>query len=447
MATFKTYQDVLLHDAEPLPEALDLAPRDNPDDPVEVPVAYYTSRRYHELEKERIWSRVWQVACREEQIPEPGDQLVYDIVDKSYLIVRGPDGRVRAFVNACLHRGRALRDYDGNAHEIRCPFHAAAWDLDGAFKQIPCREEFGAFGDESWRLPEIAVDTWGGFVFVNPAPNPEPLSEFLGVLRSHFARWAPDKRYIATHVVKKLRCNWKIAQEAFMEAYHVPATHPQSTPGIGDCASQYDGFGMFSRAISPRGVSSPLLKQAPSEQTIIDTLVGRTSYEGAAEVRLTLPEGMTARQCFAELNRDRLRSSLGSLVDSWTTTELADYFYYTVFPNFHPWGSYSQIMYLFRPNGDDHRTCIMEFLVLASFEGERPKPAPRMHLDFDATWTDAVGPTGRIFDQDSLNMPQVQKGLETTRQTTIRLAERQEAKIRHFYRLYAEWLGEDFSPG
>ena len=69
------------------------------------------------------------------------------------------------------------------------------------------------------------MDTWGGFVFVNFDPNAEALSEYLGVLPEHFKDFNIDDRYIETHVCKRLPVNWKAAEEAFMEAYHVKETH------------------------------------------------------------------------------------------------------------------------------------------------------------------------------------------------------------------------------
>src|SRR5690606_1642679 len=128
--------------------------------------------------------------------------------------------------------------------------------------------------------------------------------------------------------------------------------------------------------------------------------------------------------------------AIGGKADALTVAELCDSIFYTVFPNFHPWGGYYQNVYLYRPNGDDHESCVMEFMQLAPFSGERPAPAPREELGFDDSWTAAVGPRGRIFDQDSLNMPEVQRGLAATSLSSVRLATHQEAKIRHFYRLY-----------
>ena len=438
MSRFRNYAEVLAADGDQAPEAFHRHPGVD-DAPLQVPVAVYTDRAYHEVEKQRLWSRTWQMACREEHVPEPGDQYVYDVVDRSYLIVRGGDGRLRAFVNACLHRGRRLREYPGRAATIRCPFHAFTWDLEGRIRGIPSRAEFDRHDDTDWQLPAVSVGTWGGFVFINPDPSAGPLSDYLGELPEHFDRWALQDRCVTTHVVKLLRCNWKIAQEAFMETYHAHATHPQSAWGSGDGElSQYDAFGHFSRAITPRAIPSPHLAGRVPEQRILDGLMTRLSRGE----HLAISPGETARATYARHQRRELERSIGrERAAALSTAELCDLLYYTVFPNFHPWGAYYQSVYRFLPNGDDHRSSRMEFMLLSPFEGSRPAPADVVTLGFDDSWTAAVGPRGRIFDQDSLNMPEVQRGLETTTQRTVRLAEHQEVKIRHFYKCYAKLAG------
>ena len=136
-----------------------------------------------------------------------------------------------------LHRGRQLREHPGPVTELRCPFHGYAWNLDGSLKHVPCQWDFPQVVPEEFRLPEVKVGTWGGFVFINMDPNAEPLDSFLGDLPKHFERWPLEKRFKQAHVARVLPTNWKTVQEAFMEAYHVVATHPQLLPGIGDTNS------------------------------------------------------------------------------------------------------------------------------------------------------------------------------------------------------------------
>jgi phenylpropionate dioxygenase-like ring-hydroxylating dioxygenase large terminal subunit len=296
--------------------------------------------------------------------------------------------------------------------------------------------------EADFRLPEVRVGIWGGFVFVNMDPDAEPFDAFVGSLAEHFAKWPLEDRYKAAHVAKVIRANWKVVQEAFMEAFHVVTTHPQLLAGIGDANSQYDAWGNFSRAITPNGTPSPHLAWTPSEQDMLDSMVDRRLDEPA---RLEVPDGMTAREFSGALARRSLRPVLGDHVDELSDAELTDSFYFTLFPNFHPWGAYNRIVYRFRPNGDDHESAIMECLFLSPFKGDRPPPAPIHWLGEDDRWMDApeLGMLGRVFDQDSFNLPNVQKGLKTMRKPGVTLAAYQETKIRHFHTLLDEWLARD----
>ncbi len=434
-----SYQDLLDLEERAVPDVLRRrSARETP--AVRVPIARYTTREFHELEVERVWKRVWQFACREEQIPEPGDHHVYDIANLSILVVRGEDARIRAFHNTCLHRGRALKDFAGRSAEVRCPFHGWAWNLDGSLKEIPCRWDFPHVEPGEYALPEVRVGTWGGFVFVNPDLDCESLETFLGDLPSHFERWPLEHRYIESHVAKRMRCNWKVCQEAFMEAYHVVATHPQILHGIGDANSQYDAWDTFSRAITANMTPSPHLKEGSTEQERLNAFV---SPDLDAEPLMVVPEGMTARQLMGQMARMQLRATVPS-VDELTDAELADSFYYTLFPNFHPWGAYNRIVYRFRPNGDVHDESIMDVFMLAPFRGKRPSPAETRWLDFDESWHEAsaeVGTLSAIFSQDALNLPRVQQGLAAARHSHVTFARYQETKIRHFHTLLERCIG------
>ena len=128
----------------------------------QIPVSRYTSREWHELERKHLWRKVWQMACREENIPDVGSYIVYDIAGDSYLVVRTRDG-IKAYVNACLHRGRALKDYDGRCSEFRCSFHGFTWRLDGSLRYTPAPAEFPEIeaNRDDWRLPEAKVGRVG----------------------------------------------------------------------------------------------------------------------------------------------------------------------------------------------------------------------------------------------------------------------------------------------
>jgi len=266
-----SYQDILDMDTRPVPDILrqQNAPYLGSDP---IPVEHYTDQDFFDREVEKMWMRVWQMACREEEIANVGDHLVYDIAGKSLLIVRSDTDRIQAFYNTCLHRGRKLATQRGCKQQFRCPFHGFTWNIDGSFKEHPFPWDFQHLSAEDLQLPEVKVGTWGGFVFVNFDPDAPDLLDVLGPLTEHFKRWEPENRYITIHVAKVIKANWKVVAEAFMESHHTIDTHPQIMPYLADSNSQYDIFSDYiTRQISASGVPSPHLnRDEVSEQMIIN---------------------------------------------------------------------------------------------------------------------------------------------------------------------------------
>jgi len=432
-----SYQELIGNDPVAPPAVLTL---ENPlkDVPItSVPVSRYTSREFYELEMERLWPRVWQMACREEEIPAVGDYLIYEIGQFSIIVVRTADG-LKAHHNVCRHRGRRLCDFDGHAANFICPFHGFSWNIDGTLRGVTSEWDFPHIDQNNFTLSPVRCEAWGGWVFVNMDQNAEPLAKFLGDLPDHFSIWAPEDRYIEAHVAKVMGCNWKVCQEAFMEAFHVIATHPQILTGIGDENSQYDAWGNFSRAITPNATPSPHLRWSPTEQNLFDAV---TMRELDKEPTAIVPEGTTARAMLAEASRTGLQNILGEdkIVSD---AEISDSIYYTLFPNFHPWGGYNRITYRFRPFENRHDKSLMECYYMSPFAGERPDPAPIHLLQEDEPWTNApeLGMLAKVFTQDTFNLPKVQKGLAAAQYDEIMLANYQETKIRHFHHLLSKWV-------
>ena len=434
-----SYQELLDGDlVEPF-EPLRL--QSNPDIPVvSVPVRRYTTREFHELEMQKLWSKVWQMACREEEIPNLGDHITYEIGRFSILVVRTRHG-IRAHHNVCRHRGRRLVDHPGNASSFICPFHGFSWNLDGSLRGVTSEWDFPHVDKPNLTLTPVRCETWGGWVFINMDMNAEPLGDFLGSFTDQFDVWNPEERYIAAHVGKVMSCNWKACQEAFMEAFHVIATHPQILAGIGDENSQYDSWENFSRAITPNGTPSPHLKTSPSEEEMLDSTNMRYLDDPEGP---NIPEGLTARHFMAEIARTAMREVVGEdavIPDS----DLVDSIYYTVFPNFHPWGGYNRIVYRFRPWQDRHDKSLMECYYMSPFKGERPEPASLHLLGEDEPWTNApeLGLLAKVFTQDTFNLPKVQIGLQAAQYDEVIFARYQETKIRHFHHLLSRYIARD----
>jgi nitrite reductase/ring-hydroxylating ferredoxin subunit len=431
-----TYQQLLDEDSRPVPDVLRLqSPKDM--GLQRYSVKRYTSAAWHEREVEKLWKKVWQFACREEDIPDPGDHYRYDIAGMSFLVVRTETGELKAYPNACLHRGRMLKEFDGNAAELRCPFHGFCWKLDGQLKEIPADWDFQQINQSEFSLPEIPLAVWAGFIFINPDQSCDPFDDFIKDLADHFERWNLGGLYKQAHAAKVMPCNWKIAQEAFCEAFHVNATHPQIMRSIGDGNSQVDVWENCARVITAGGTHSPLL----SDVSDPDLIRAMMDLDHDAEVP-DIPEGVSLRTFLADRSRENLKAIAGDRAETYCDAELMDSLDYTLFPNFHPWGAFNGIVYRFRPNGNDHRSSIMECMMLAPFEGERP-PAAQVHwLKEDETWSSVLGFLGKVFDQDSFNMPKVQQGLEATYMDGIVLSGYQESKVRWLHHKLTEWVGE-----
>lgn len=508
-----SYTEILQMDSRPVPRLLSeespMAPG-----PTKIPAWVYYSRDFHDLEVEKLWSKAWQLACHEDELPEIGDHVVYDIAHLSFLLVRtGPDpDSIRAYRNSCLHRGRKLREANGKcAPNLRCSFHGWCWNLDGSLKEIPSQWDFPHLDPSNLSLPEARVERYGGFVFINPDPSGESLIDYLGDFPDHQTTLPLDRRYKAVHVAKIIECNWKVCQEAFMESYHVVATHPTLLESIGDANSRYDVFGNFSRAISPSEVPSPHLADVVDWETdpqgrlytrfrhplsghiyerideelvrVVDDAgnegrfrsdgrwidgeitqadphlclwVGGKQLPGFEEVSIpptSRTDLGTQRTRLAERKRSEFRRLLGDQadavdVDAICDAEMIDSIFYSVFPNWHPWGCVNPIQYRFRPDGDNPDQCIFEcMLFLPSPAGaQRPSPAPIQWLAADEDWTEApqLGLLAKVFNQDCHNLNKVQQGLKNLASQRVVLADYQETKLRHFHQLLQECLDVDY---
>lgn len=435
------YQDVLDLDSREVPKHLRQESRGEFDFDGSS-IDRYIERDWHDREKEKLWSRVWQAACREEQIPEVGDYVLYEIAGKSFLVIRSAPNEIRAYPNACLHRGRQLKDYAGRCAEIRCAFHGMAWELDGDLKRNPAPWEFPHVTKENFRLPAVSVGTWAGFVFINPDPDAEPLADFLGEIVDQFAKWNLGDRYLEAYVSKVLRCNWKVAQEAYMECWHAPATHPQTIPYAAFGACQVDVYKNFARFVTPSEVVGPMMPWNPTTEEMLRATMDIRVDE---QLPVQLEPGETARSFVVRSTREKWRQFLGEEVEAWADCELVDNFTYTVFPNLMPWGGVHKLCYRFRPNGDDHRSCIMDVFLLAPFEGERPAPAAEVKLGVNDPFgaVSSLGIVGNILDQDVANMEKVHFGLESTTKKTVTLAAYQEDNLKWMHQLQDTYMEAD----
>src|SRR5580698_7881188 len=395
-----TYEDILNRDSRPVPDYL----REGrlPDVGVEpVAASRYTDPAFFAKEVKYLWSKVWQLACREEDIPNVGDYHIYENVGKSLIVTRAAPGEIKAFYNSCLHRGRQLVTLPGCKQEFRCPYHGIAWNNDGTFKDNPIGWDFPQWEHADINLPQAKVDTWGGYVFVNFDLNAPPVMDQIRPLAEHFVEYDYANRYKAAHVAKVVRCNWKALAEAFMESHHTITTHPQILPFLADVNSQYDMFNDFvTRQFSAQGVPSPVVYDKNYTPTqIVNFMSGvATSAQGDRLARGAgggvgeVPEGLSARTYAAEAARNSLSAEDGWDYSACSDAEMLDALLYNVWPNMSFWAGFSpNLVYRWRPNGLDPESGIMDVIIMrrAPRNGPRPKPCVVHELGADDPWTDA----------------------------------------------------------
>jgi phenylpropionate dioxygenase-like ring-hydroxylating dioxygenase large terminal subunit len=424
----------------------------------DLSIERYVSRDWHDREVEKVWRKTWQVACRLEEIPEIGDYIVYDIVDDSLIVVRTAADEIRAYYNACLHRGNALCLDPGHAKAFRCPFHGFTWSLAGELVHIPSQWDFEHVSKEKFSLPEAKVDQWGGFVFINLDPDCAPLADYLEILPAHLDSFDFEHRYKAIHVSKVMPCNWKIAQEAFIEGYHVAETHyekdhngnvdPNGIAAITDDVNmQYDVWPdsrHVTRMTLASGVQSHyILGHGKPDQHVIDTMLAHIP----AGERPQIEPGKSARNALADYNREALGKRYGVDLSEASDTNVLDQVQYTLFPNFTFWPTlFAPLLYRFRPWGNNPDESLMEVYMLYPIpeDGRDYAPMPERRLGLDEDWScvEELGGYGPILDQDTPNMRRMTKGLKATRKRGITLGNYQEARIRHFHRTLEEYLND-----
>jgi nitrite reductase/ring-hydroxylating ferredoxin subunit len=413
--------------------------------------ARYTSPDFAALEFDRLWSRVWQVACRQEEVPDVGDFCEYMIGDQSILVVRSQSETISAFHNTCLHRGTRLADGVGRFPDgcIRCRFHAWRYDLDGRLVEVVDRDEFDPIpGDLG--LGRVRVERWGGFVWVCLDADAPPLLEYLEPLPSLLAPYQLERMQLRTHLSTVLPANWKVAVDAFNEGYHVQGTHPQLLPWTDDVSLEYETLGIHAhygrlpnarRRLRP----SPRLGLAEGdydEGEILEAFIaglGGLFYKDeralVAEIRASGLDGETMLSQYQKRRR-ALLAARGVDVEGFADDQLTSADDVFFFPNMvGPIYPGIAILFRVRPNGTDPDSCIKDTWFLHwPQEGDQPKPVKRR---FFPEWTERDW--GEITNQDYANMEHVQIGMKS-RGPAIRLNRRQEINILHMHRIIDRYL-------
>jgi len=193
-----------------------------------LPSAYYTQADIFATECERIFYDRWFLVGRAEQIPQPGDYFLAQVVAESLILVRDRDQGVRGFYNVCRHRGTQLCNESAGhfANHIACPYHAWTYGLDGQLLAARLMQEVEGFNKKDFPLIAVAVTEWEGFLWVNLSPDPEPFAQAMAPLIDKFTPWQLPQLRVARRVDYDLKANWKLIFQNYGECYHCPLIHP-----------------------------------------------------------------------------------------------------------------------------------------------------------------------------------------------------------------------------
>lgn len=420
----------------------------------------YISSEFAAKEKQNLWSRVWQVACRVEEVPNPGDFVVYDVADDTIIVTRNKSGAIVAYHNVCPHRGRRLAVGCGHTNQFRCNYHGWTFNLDGKNVAVQDRDDWkGGLDDQEIDLQHVKVDTWGGFVWINMDPKCETLKEYLEKIPEYLDPYEYENMRFRWYVTAHINCNWKVALEAFMEGYHVAATHPQLLPIQGDDYTQsyahgkHAFFGYWESKI-PMGMPSPRLKQEwPKDPRdgvyrffeIYDEQLKAifTDRDCAAGMKIkdAVPDTVDAMTAFVtavEMGRKAAEDEGCGYPKglSWEHLAKAGADWH-VFPNCVtlPWFD-GALWYRARPDGDNPDKCIFDIWSLQRYSpGKEPKLERKVLTDVSGK---SVG--SLILDQDIANMEQVQRGMKSRAFTMARPNPLQEVEVINFHRTLERYL-------
>jgi phenylpropionate dioxygenase-like ring-hydroxylating dioxygenase large terminal subunit len=218
-----------------------------------IPAKWYTDAAFLETEKERVFWHTWQPIGHASKVAQPGCFLAAEIAGEPCAVVRGADGVLRAFSNVCRHRASTILEGDGCAKTLRCPYHNWMYSLDGKLLAAPEFEGVEDWNKSEIRLPEMRVEEWGPFVFVNVDSQAPALNEVMGDIPQQVAEiGCPiNQLHLSQRKDYLIRCNWKVYIDNYLEGYHLPAAHPSLFRELDYNAYRVDTFRYYSSQYAP----------------------------------------------------------------------------------------------------------------------------------------------------------------------------------------------------
>jgi|TARA_B110000116_G_scaffold133314_1_gene115537 phenylpropionate dioxygenase-like ring-hydroxylating dioxygenase large terminal subunit len=216
----------------------------------------YYDPDFMKQEWQYLWTRIWHIAGREQQLQVAGDYIVHDFMRESVMIVRQRDGSLKGFYNACGHRAARLVWGNSSQDSFFCPYHGWRWGLSGVLEACPDQDDFPQ-GDPVGKatLVEVRVGTWAGLVWYTMDDDAPDLLKYLEPTPELYKGHQFEKTVRVHWIRVELDANWKFWSDNFNESYHTRTVHPQVPPIIDQdhFTSRYEMFPMGHNRIVQMG--------------------------------------------------------------------------------------------------------------------------------------------------------------------------------------------------
>jgi phenylpropionate dioxygenase-like ring-hydroxylating dioxygenase large terminal subunit len=238
---------------------------------IEIDPHMYSDPAVLAAERELIFARVPIIAAHGSELPMPNDFVTVQLPNNEVLLVRQADGSVRGFVNVCRHRGaRLVPEACGSTRILSCGYHGWSYNTDGALRSIALAKTFGSVDTSCMGLLEVPTEERHGCVWVVDSTDGEiDVASWLGEMDDVLSAYRLD-----TYTCYRLGTfdepiNWKVLMDAFVDGYHIAATHGASVaPHFYNNLQTFEQLGRHARVVTARKSIDRIRDREPGEEPI-----------------------------------------------------------------------------------------------------------------------------------------------------------------------------------
>lgn len=414
----------------------------------------YISAEYGHQEFNKVFRRTWYVAGMGYHVKEPGEYITVDLGQESIICVCGDDGVVRAFYNACPHRGtRITGSEEGFVEKFACPYHGWEFDTQGETIFVPNEEDYTQGSPcGKTRLKKIQCRILFGLVWINMDENAESLEDFLGQdLVSELGSYHMEDMVRVMNMTADSPCNWKIITDNFNEAYHVQVLHPGLIPYIeaNYKACQFDLLpGGHNRGWFPSHNPSIL----HTDEEVAEHLAGvmrlwdldPDQYKGREN-------HVKIRKALQQAKREKFSAKGFHHYQDYADYQMTDYVIFNIFPNsvmsIGPDGT-QLLRPRPHPSGDPQRCLFDHWWLVHKIDGQTMTPSPAGGPDLpveDAEHELVVfgeKSLGTTADEDLSIAKMQQEGLNSAGFQNFYLPH-QERRVQRFHEVLNDYMAKD----